>query len=442
MVDDHEQVVLDLEQSATQAVPGIHAKLCAWSATHPEWVIRAASLRILADHFLSDPSTVRALRRATHDCVDWVAFTSIQLMGRHRIREAVPDLIKIAGWPSNFTKPESRRKPVGCGAAFTKQALICIFGSRDPHELRRLEDEYFAPWRQHLHTLPRPAHTHDTVFVEAGSFRAGAESVPDCPFRMDDHDNPPRQVSVPAFRIDRCAVTNARYSTFLQDVAHTTDFDHPDQPPGKDHTPAHHRDPRFNQPGLPVVGVDWYDAWAFARWAGGRLPSEEQWEKAARGTDGRTYPWGNRFDSTLSNYVERSFRRPVANLQQLEDVLVTATPYDTPVRPLLPATCLPESASPFGAVQMSGNVWEMTRTNFFTRQDMDPFFKGRPPVDFMNRKDAFHVLRGGAWTSPPPCLTTHYRGRDLITDRHNEVGFRCVYPPYDSFPRNTTGSIT
>lgn len=70
----------------------------------------------------------------------------------------------------------------------------------------------------------------------------------------------------------------------------------------------------------------------------------------------------------------------------------------------------------------------MTRTNFYSRDDLDPFFRGRRPVEFLNRKEAFHVLRGGTWTSPPVCLTTFFRGKDLLTDRHSEVGFRCVYP--------------
>jgi len=77
---------------------------------------------------------------------------------------------------------------------------------------------------------------------------------------------------------------------------------------------------------------------------------------------------------------------------------------------------------------MAGNVWELTRTNFSSRQDLDPFFRGRRPVEFRNRKEAFPVLRGGTWTSPPVCLATCYRGKALLTDRRNEVGFRCVYP--------------
>lgn len=192
--------------------------------------------------------------------------------------------------------------------------------------------------------------------------------------------------------------------------------------------PAHWRDPRFSAPELPVVGVDWYDAWAFARWAGGALPSEEQWEKAARGQDGRKFPWGDGWDPDRANYVERAFGTAVVDLVELECTLRTVAMRDTPSEPVLAADSLPEGASPYGALHMAGNVWEMTRTNFFTRQDMDPFFKGRKPVEFMNRHEAFYAIRGGTWTSPPVCLTTYYRGKDLLTDKHNEIGFRCVYP--------------
>ncbi len=248
------------------------------------------------------------------------------------------------------------------------------------------------------------------------------------PFRMKQGDNPLRAEILPDFYIDRTTVTNARYETFLDDVGDSKEFDHPDQPnTDRNHRPAHLHDPRFNSPEMPIVGIDWYDAWAFARWSGGALPSELQWEKAARGTDGRAYPWGNEWDPERVNYVERAFGVKVADLDELETLLVTTTHDDVPKNPVLPADSLAIGASPYGALQMSGNVWEMTRTNFYTGGDMDPFFKGRDPIEFMNRKDAFHVLRGGTWTSPSTCLTTFYRGKDLITDLHNEVGFRCVY---------------
>ncbi|MCG7527313.1 SUMF1/EgtB/PvdO family nonheme iron enzyme [Streptomyces sp. OfavH-34-F] len=420
------QRVIDLAGEKGSGPDGIPL-LVSLLAAHPEWPVRAGAVRLLAAHHAGDPAADTAVASATHDTVDWVAFTALKVITEHRISAAVPDLIRISGWPSNFTRPDWARKPVGCGAALTKRALIAIFGTRDPAELRRLEDEYFTEMRARVDAVRnRPRRNDDVVRVPGGPAIIGADEQPDA-FRMAQDDTTLRAVDVPGFLIDRTTVTNARYREFLEDAGDSGAFDHPDQPLGGSHRPAHWHDPRFNAPGLPVVGVDWYDAYAFAKWAGGALPSEVQWEKAARGVDGRRFPWGDDWDAARVNYVERSFGRAVADLDSLEALLVTIEQGENPAVPVLAADALPEGASPYGVLQMSGNVWELTRTNFYTGEDMDPFFRGRHPLDFMNRKDAFHVLRGGTFTSPPACLTTFYRGKDLITDRHMEVGFRCVY---------------
>ena len=394
---------------------------------HSEWAVRAAALRVLGTRFSGHESAARSIAAATHDRVDWVAFTALQVIHEHRIRTAVPDLVRISGFPSNFTKPRYARKPVGCGAAFTKRALIHIFGSEEPGELRRLEDEFFGIAHPTATAPQRREPPEGAVLVLGGPFHAGSDDTRMGPFQMKEGDNPSRLLTLPDFWIDRTTVTNARYRRFLDDIGTSTECDHPDQQPGRSHRPAHDHDRRFNRPDLPVVGIDWYDAWSFCRWAGGMLPSEHEWEKAARGTDGRRFPWGDEWDTSLVNYVERSYGRKVYDLPELESLLVETTSDSVPADPVLPADCLPGGASPYGALQMSGNVWELTRTNYFTSEDMDPFFRGRHPQEFMNRKDAFHVLRGGTWTSPPVCLTTYYRGKDLITDQHNEVGFRCMY---------------
>lgn len=395
---------------------------------HPEWPVRAACVRLLGERFNGQAEAQETIAAATHDEVDWVAFTAIRTAGDFRIARAARDLIRISGWPSNFMRPGYARKPVGCGAAFTKRALVSIFGSVDPEELKRLEDEHFANVRERVEKLHRPRQNNDVAKVTTGKFVAGGstQEIIDS-FQMDDTDHPQRVAELPTFLIDRTAVTNARYEAFLKDAWNTTDFDHPDQEPNRDHMPAHWHDPRFNALDLPVVGVDWYDAWAFSRWAGGQLPSELEWEKAARGVDGRIFPWGNEWDISRANYAERAFGTRIGSLQELESFLASVTPTGFPCSPVMPADSLYEGESPYGAVHMSGNTWEMTRTNFYTGGDMDPFFKGRRPVEFMNRLEAFYVLRGGTWTSPPICLTTYYRGKDLLTDKHNEIGFRCVY---------------
>ena len=419
----------DIARTLTDAPasPKLVNTLCEWSANHPDWNVRRIAVEILSARFVNFQEGRLAICSATHDDVDWVAFTAIRAAGENRISEAVEHMIRISGWPSNFSKPDYARKPVGCGAAFTKQALWAIFDSRDPDRLRELEDEHFARMRAELASSRRSPDLRDVVLVPAGPFIAGANVTRIGPFQMDNTDNQLRAVELPSFHIDRTTVTNKRYAEFLAEVGGSREFAHPDEPEGKDYTPAHWRDPRFNDPAFPVVGIDWYDAYAFARWAGGRLPTEDEWEKAARGNDGRIYPWGNEWDPGKAQHVNTAYGiDEVNNLAELEELL-TRTALDWPPHPVVPADCRPEGASPYGALNMSGNVWEITRTNFFSRGDMSPFFKGRTAIEFMNRPEAFHVLRGGTWTSPSVCCTTFYRGKDLLTDRHNEVGFRCVY---------------
>lgn len=406
---------------------------------HPMWQVRRAAVETLAPLSEQSGEARSTIAACTHDPVDWVSFVAVEAAGRFRIREAIDDLVKICGWPSHFATPGFKRKPVGCGAAFTKRSLLQIFGTADTERLRRLEQEHLAPHARIVEKYTRSPDLTDAVFVPAGDFQAGGPSVEDA-FQMDSGDNHPRTETLPAFWIDRHAVTNARYQNFLDAVGNSKAYAHPDEPAGKDYRPAHWRDARFNRPELPVVGIDWYDAYAFASWAGGALPSELEWEKAARGTDGRPYPWGE-WNPARAHWVEAAFGAKPRDLAELEALLVSVTD-SIPAIPVVAASALAESASPYGAVQMSGNVWEMTRTNFYSRDDMSPFFKGRDYIEFMNRKDALYVIRGGAWTSPSICLRTYYRGKDLLTDRHNEIGFRCVYADARSKTTDSTPETT
>jgi gamma-glutamyl hercynylcysteine S-oxide synthase len=275
----------------------------------------------------------------------------------------------------------------------------------------------------------------DAVMVPGGLFIIGDDNLgggADDMFDAGDSVNPQRVTLLQPFRIDRTAVTNERYARFLVEAGHVDSTDpsglcHADEPAGKDHIPAHWGDPRFNEPGHPVVGIDWYDAWAFAQWANGRLPSEEEWEKAARGIDARRYPWGNRWEPSRAQSAINAYgRQSIHDLADLEELLARTSP-TWPTRPVLPADSVPEGASPYGALHMAGNVWEFTRTNFYTGQDMAPVFRARRSESLANLPEAFPAIRGGTWCSPQVCLTTYYRGRELLTERSNTVGFRCVY---------------
>ncbi|RMG07119.1 MAG: formylglycine-generating enzyme family protein [Planctomycetota bacterium] len=250
-----------------------------------------------------------------------------------------------------------------------------------------------------------------TVRLEAGPFVMGSEGSraggQDC--ERPRHE---RSLERPV-DIDRTEVTNAAYARFLASpAAKNHRLCHSEEPPDKDHTPGRPderelawgavREP-FDPVGRadhPVVCVDWFDAYAFAAWAGRRLPSEAEWERAARGRDGRTYPWGE------APPVDGGAAR--ANLLDPADgVAMTA-----------PVGSFPTGAAPCGALDLSGNVWEWTADAFYA-------YEGAPedtPED-----GSLYVLRGGGWNSPSPFLLRGaMRAAKPRTFRSAAVGFRTV----------------
>ena len=396
-------------------------------SSHPTWQVRYELLGAAREWSHLDTAR-KFVRDSTHDSVDVVAFRAIRYCGQIQDDRAIADLIRISGWPSQLMREDYLRKPVGIGAAMTKGALVQIFGTSDPDRLAEREKALLEHYRRQSSGTRKPHSLEDMVLVPGGDFIFGTDEPDARLFYYQDYV-PEQVIGIPDFNIDKYPVTNFQYAQFLRDVGvNRHRFCHPDEPEDKDYRPAHWRDSRFAADDLPVTGVDWYDAWAYANWAGKKLPTERQWEKAARGTDGRRYPWGDDWVDSVCNWFGEAFELPASGLKEWEELLRDFSP-DHPARPLLPVSSLPEGKSPYGVFGMAGNVWEWTRTNFFTHRDLDPFFKRRHPREFMNRPAAFPVIRGGCFTSLVEMLRCYYRGKDLLTDRHCEIGFRCVVEP-------------
>ena len=220
------------------------------------------------------------------------------------------------------------------------------------------------------------------VLVPAGEFTMGS-------LGGDPDEQPVRQVYVGAFFMDKHQVAVSEYARFLE----TT----------------HHESPPewtlMNKPtsrNRPVANVDWADAAAYCKWAGKRLPAEAEWEKAARGTDGRVYPWGNepptRFHANSGKEVFSSHG--------------TLTPVGT----------FEAGKSPYGIYDMAGNVWEWVSDWY----DQDYYKSGplqNPPGP---RKGDSKVVRGGSWGSGANGLRSADRETHLPSFRGFGTGFRCA----------------
>jgi hypothetical protein len=205
--------------------------------------------------------------------------------------------------------------------------------------------------------LPKEIDDHGTMLlVPAGTFLFG----------------PKREArSIPAFYLDKHPVTNRQYEAFCRATGYRW--------------PKYWTDVRFNGPEQPVVGVSAADAVKYCRWVAKDLPTEEQWEKAARGTDGRAYPWGN---DPPKDGVACWGRDPETGKTD-------------------PVKANPKSASPFGVLDLAGNVWEWTST---TIED----------------GETFQIVKGGCFSDPDTFLRADARLEVGPKDKFDAIGFRCM----------------
>ncbi len=245
---------------------------------------------------------------------------------------------------------------------------------------------------------PKVTPPEGMVYIPPGEFIMGGSRLGNERIRVERIDN--------GYFIDECLVTNKQYREFLWWIEENKDhrFCHKYEPENKSHAPHHDfsgksaRDVKvtelpqdyFTNPlydDSPIVNIDWWDAFAYSRWAGKRLPFEKEWEKAARGIDGRVYPYGNIFDSAKSNVAESGIY------------------HTTPVKKY------EEGKSPYKCYDMSGNAWEWCSDAF----EFDT-----------SSKNATRVVRGGSCTRGIVKAHCSFRNGRNPNERWVTRSFRCV----------------
>lgn len=297
--------------------------------------------------------------------------------------EEVPVSVEPASPPPPPATPPtpaiSREERLMEAVTQLQQAVQVIFT-----ELRLPDDH---PARRHLTAAREQVDLAwaDTgmVVIPAGEFTMG--SAPD-DADAPQSEKPARTVYLDAYAIDRLPVTVEQYLRFCRETHHPV----PPEPVWGWHDDH------------PVVNVSWFDAVRYAAWAGKRLPTEAEWEKAARGTDGRTYPWGDAWEPARCQCPARA-----------------SAPAGT-----APAGQLPDGAGPYGVLDMAGNVWEWCADWF------DPYYYLWAPRENPAGPEtgASRVLRGGSWRCAIPgylrCAFRNFNRGPATW--YNDRGFRCA----------------
>ncbi|MBC7250694.1 MAG: formylglycine-generating enzyme family protein [Anaerolineae bacterium] len=235
--------------------------------------------------------------------------------------------------------------------------------------------------------LPTPEATEEgprvtdiMVEIPAGPFIMGNDSG-----RQDEA--PAHEVDLPAFEIDKFEVTNADFAVFVEETGYQTDAE-------KQGLSRIWKDAAEGKDNHPVVYVSWNDATAYCQWLGKRLPTEAEWEKAARGTDGRLYPWGDEYDASKLNGKDSGIRGTTA------------------------VGSFADGASPYGVMDMAGNVWEWTAD----------WYEAYPGSSYQSPYygQQFKVVRGGGWFETAEFVRTTARNATSDTAANDDLGFRCA----------------
>lgn len=213
------------------------------------------------------------------------------------------------------------------------------------------------------------------VRVPSGSYMVPSENVSS--FKVGQNQRLARK-ALPEFLIDRTEITVAQFKQFDPDYVETLFT-------GGEECPQ-----------CPAMGINWFNAQRYCRWAGKRLPTENEWEAAARGTSELPFPWG---DQPLEGF---------GNIQGVQDGFVNAAPSGS----------FPKGASPYGAMDMIGNVWEWVSTPVV----LSSLAESRPGL----QSNSLYLAKGGGWRSPSEMATISYRNLADPNINNPTFGFRCA----------------
>ena len=231
---------------------------------------------------------------------------------------------------------------------------------------------------------PAPAlpESSEMVTIPAGPFTLGYDGG------MDD-ESPPQQMDLPEYQIDLFEVTNAQFDAFVETIGYQTEAEQAGS--GR----IWRDEWGDGEDNHPVARVSWNDAIAYCEWVGKRLPTEAEWEKAARGAEGFTYPWGNAYEATRANGRDSGLRSTVA------------------------VGSYGEGVSPYGLFDMAGNVREWTaEPGYFA------YSGNNIPSPYYGEE--LRVLRGGGWFDDAPDLRTTRRNPTSPAAANWDIGFRCA----------------
>jgi rhamnose transport system permease protein len=225
---------------------------------------------------------------------------------------------------------------------------------------------------------PKPI--DDMVLIEAGPFTLGSDNT-------EPNESPAQVIELETFEMDRFEVTNSDFAMFVNATGYQTEAE-------QNEANKTWQTYALDKDNHPVVKMSWADAVAYCEWVGKRLPTEFEWEKAGRGPDGNSFPWGNSFDPVNANIKATGIRGTVA------------------------VGSFPGGASAYGVEDMAGNVWEWTASPYQAYPNstyQDQFYS-----------DDLRVTRGGGWFDDEAQIRSTNRSAAALDAANDDLGFRCV----------------